>query len=94
MLNSKGRAEIFVSGRVHGVGYRFFTEDIAAELNLAGFSKNLPDGRVQVEVEGEIDSIKKFIEKLRIGPSAARVSDIKIEWKEYEGMYPDFSIRF
>lgn len=94
MLNSKGRAEIFVSGRVQGVGYRFFTEDTAAELNLRGFSKNLPDGRVQVEVEGEADSIKRFIEKLKTGPSAARVLDVRIEWKNYEGFYADFSIRF
>ncbi|MBI3353324.1 MAG: acylphosphatase [Nitrospirae bacterium] len=94
MVNSKGRAEIFVSGRVQGVGYRYFTEDIAAEMSLTGFTKNLPDGRVHVEVEGEVDEIKKFIERLRTGPSAARVLNVQIKWKDYEGIYPDFSIRF
>ena len=39
MVNSKGRAEIFVSGRVQGVGYRYFTEDIAAEMSLTGSRK-------------------------------------------------------
>lgn len=92
----KGTAscEIFVRGLVQGVGYRYFTEDIAAILGIKGYSRNLPDGSVYLEVEGKKEAIERLIKDLWKGPRLARVSDIKVNWKDYQGIFTDFSIRY
>ncbi len=85
--------EIYVSGRVQGVGYRFFTEDIAAELGLKGYARNLSDGRVQIEVEGERKDVEKFISRLWKGPSMAIVENVEVTWKGYENRFKGFFVR-
>ena len=66
-------ARIVVTGRVQGVGFRFFASDIAAELGIMGWAKNLNDGRVEVEAHGVKESVDGMIERLRQGPSSASV---------------------
>ncbi len=91
----RGRALIHVSGIVQGVGYRWFVEDYAKRVGLKGYVMNLPDGRVEIVVEGEIDDIKKLVEYLRSRkPRFARVDKIDVEWREYKGEFHDFRIRF
>jgi acylphosphatase len=68
-----------ISGRVQGVGFRFFTEAAAAREGLHGWVQNLPDGRVEVSVEGEAESVERFERHLSHGPPGARVSDFQIE---------------
>lgn len=85
---------IVVRGHVQGVGYRYFTEDIAARLGIKGYSKNLPDGSVYLEVEGEKEAIEKFVELLWKGPRLARVADIEVDWRGFQGIFTDFSIRY
>ncbi len=85
--------EIFVSGHVQGVGYRYFTVEIATELDIKGYSKNMPDGGVYLEAEGEKEAILGFINHLWKGPRLARVSDIKVSWRDYRGIFRDFSVR-
>jgi acylphosphatase len=63
----------FVSGRVQGVGYRYFTLQTAQELGVNGFARNLPDGRVEVVAEAADDVLHQFEERLREGPSFAAV---------------------
>lgn len=55
---------VFFSGHVQGVGFRFTTLQIAKEFELAGFVKNLPDGRVQLEAEGRLEEISAFVEAI------------------------------
>lgn len=86
-------AEIYISGRVQGVGYRFFAEDIAAELKLNGYARNRPDGRVQIEVEGERTDVEEFISRLWKGPSMAIVNNVEVTWKGFENKFKGFSIR-
>ena len=62
-------AEIIVSGRVQGVGYRFFTERAAAKHNVRGWSMNLPDGRVALEIEAVEEDAKGFYKRTRTRPS-------------------------
>ena len=57
-----------VHGRVQGVGYRYFAERAAHELNLAGYAKNLDDGRVEVYVVGTPEQIAEISGRLRQGP--------------------------
>ncbi|HOY63470.1 MAG: Acylphosphatase [bacterium ADurb.Bin236] len=74
-----------VSGRVQGVGYRYFARETAVMLGLGGFARNLPGGDVEVEAEGERESLERLLEALRKGPPASRVSGVEAEWSEPEG---------
>ncbi len=88
------KARIIVKGVVQGVGYRFFTERTAKEYKLTGYVKNLPTGDVEVVVEGDEGMILAFIERLRVGPRLAKVTDIKVEWSEPTYEFDDFKIKF
>jgi acylphosphatase len=68
-----------ISGRVQGVGFRFFTEAAATREGLQGWVRNLPDGRVDITVEGESDAVERFERDVRHGPPAARVTDVDVE---------------
>jgi acylphosphatase len=65
-----------VSGRVQGVGYRYFVLREAERLGLAGFARNLPDGRVEVVAEGAEEVLGQFEARLRDGPSFASVAAV------------------
>jgi acylphosphatase len=67
---------LVVSGRVQGVGYRWFARGAGRELGLAGRVRNLPDGRVDIRVAGEPERLAAFIDRLREGPPASRVTAI------------------
>ena len=94
MSGEKAAAEIFVSGRVQGVNYRAFTEQEAGRLGLTGNVRNLPDGRVQVEAEGDRKDLEEFINRLRKGPSHARVTDLQVSFGQARGKFTDFTIRY
>ena len=65
-----------VSGRVQGVGFRAFVADAARAEGLAGWVKNLPDGRVEVHAEGDAEALARFEWRLWQGPAMARVDDV------------------
>lgn len=88
------RIHAFVSGRVQGVNYRFFTRKIANMLGIKGWVRNLPDGRVEIVAEGKEDAIEKFIDFLREGPIAARVDNVDINEEKFKNEFEDFEIRF
>jgi acylphosphatase len=68
-----------VSGRVQGVGFRYFAADAARREGLTGSVRNLEDGRVEAIAEGESDSVVRFERALRQGPSRARVEHVRVE---------------
>ena len=68
-----------ISGRVQGVGFRYFTQAAAGRENIHGWARNLPDGRVEVTAEGEADAMQRFEQALRQGPRGARVEQLEIE---------------
>lgn len=82
-----------ISGRVQGVGFRWFTVDAARREGLAGHVRNLPDGRVEVTVEGELDSVTRLEAALWRGPSRARVEDVLVSEVEPLGLVDGFSIK-
>jgi acylphosphatase len=86
------RARILVYGRVQGVGFRAFAARVALELRLFGGVRNLPDGRVELEVEGQRAVIEALEHQLRIGPSVARVTKIETEWGAATGRYSVFEV--
>jgi acylphosphatase len=73
------RFHLLVSGRVQGVGFRYFTRDSARALGLSGWVRNVRGGGVEVEVEGGRGVIDRFIEDLRQGPPLSRVLDVEAQ---------------
>ncbi|MBI3592670.1 MAG: acylphosphatase [Nitrospirae bacterium] len=90
----KARAHLFISGRVQGVYYRGFAQDVADSLGLTGWVRNLPDRRVEAVFEGERDIIEAAIRKCYAGPSASRVTDIDVTWEDQFEGFGDFEIRY
>ncbi|CCU79218.1 Acylphosphate phosphohydrolase, putative [Halanaerobium saccharolyticum subsp. saccharolyticum DSM 6643] len=93
MAAEEVQKHIFISGKVQGVGFRAFIRREAAVLNLKGWAKNLVDGRVEVVLQGEKNKIAQMLEKLKEGPSYARVDNLKVNEEEL-GDYSDFKIKF
>jgi acylphosphatase len=79
------RAEIIVSGRVQGVGFRRFARNAAERLGVESNPINLRDGRVFVIAEGRHEALKLFIKELRKGPIFAYVEDVDVTFKEAFG---------
>ncbi len=82
-----------IGGRVQGVGFRAFTEDQAAVEGVHGYVRNLEDGRVEVVVEGDDESVVRVERRLRRGPPAARVEHFIVEPLVPTGRPYGFSIR-
>jgi len=93
-LNKKIRLYILISGRVQGIGFRFFTRHHASTLGITGYVKNLVNGKVEVVAEGKESDLEEFVRRLKQGPSLARVIDIKIDRRKYKGNFKRFSIEY
>lgn len=79
------RCHLWISGAVQGVGFRFFAERTARRLGLAGFARNLRDGRVEAAVEGPKDAVDAYVHALRAGPPGARIDDMETKWETPDG---------
>lgn len=82
-----------VSGRVQAVGFRYFTQAAANREGLHGWVRNLPDGRVEVEAEGDADAVERFERALRQGPRGARVDAMDVEAITPSGREPGFFVK-
>lgn len=86
------RAELIIHGRVQKAGFRDFIDEIAFDLALNGYVKNLDDGTVQVVCEGKEDSIRELLEKVNITQYPVRVTNIDVIYAEATGEYATFEI--
>ncbi len=75
---ASGTRKYLVSGRVQGVGYRNFALRAARDLQLAGWVRNLPDGRVEALAAGPLSRLNRFVSELRIGPPRAEVTKVDV----------------
>ncbi len=91
---SKQQLRAWVQGRVQGVNFRATTTQRANTLNLTGYVKNLPDGRVEVLAEGEEPNLRQLVDFLHEGPPAASVSDVTTEWQAPSGDYRTFKVEY
>jgi len=89
----QARLHAIVTGRVQGVGFRYFVLDAARELGLAGTVRNLRGGQVEVVAEGERTELERLAAALREGPPAARVTNVQLSWAEPTGRSAGFSIQ-
>lgn len=71
--SSVARFRWILSGRVQGVGFRWFTREAARELGLRGSVRNRADGTVEIEVVGPEDAVEVFRSRVRAGPRGGRV---------------------
>ena len=92
MLEMRVARRFVVSGRVTGVGFRYFTQDVARREGLTGVVRNLPDGRLEAIAEGEAESVTRFEMALRRGPARARVEDVVVDALPPAGNYLGFEI--
>jgi acylphosphatase len=87
------RAHMIARGLVQGVGFRWFVARTANSLGLAGYARNMVDGGVEIEAEGDRSLVEELIGHVRVGPRSAHVQDLMIEWKEPSHEPGQFVIR-
>jgi acylphosphatase len=89
------RLAITVTGRVQGVGFRYFAKDAADALGLAGWVRNNFDRAVECEAQGEAEDLEQFVSRLREGPPMSSVKDVVVnEIPVEQGTVPEFEITF
>ncbi|MDI6752611.1 MAG: acylphosphatase [bacterium] len=91
-MSEEVSCHILVSGRVQGVFFRAYTQDMAGSLGLVGWVKNIRDGKVEIYCEGERKEIEKFLKWCRKGPPFAIVRDIELEYGEPTHQFERFEI--
>ena len=82
-----------VSGRVQGVGFRYFVSDRAGLEGIHGYVRNLADGRVEAIVEGDEEAVERLERAIRRGPPTARVDAVDVEPLVPEGRPTGFAVR-
>lgn len=94
MANKLQQLHATISGRVRGVNFRFYTEHKANKLDLTGWVRKLPDGRVEVLAEGERGNLETLLEYLHKGSPAAEVQAVDAEWKDASGSFETFKTSY
>ena len=87
------RVHIIVEGMVQGVGFRWFVAERAEELGLHGYVRNMYNGNVEIEAEGDRSLVENLIREVKVGPRSAHVTDLRLEWKEPQHQFGHFEIR-
>ena len=83
-----------ISGKVQGVGFRYFVRTAAQHLGLTGWVKNNSDGSVVGLAEGEHGLIVSFLKELKVGNRWSQVEGVENEPHSYSGEYKSFEIRY
>ena len=86
------RREVFYSGRVQGVGFRFRSANIAARYRVTGFVQNLDDGRVQLVAEGEAGELEGFLADIA-DTMRTYIRDTRLDVGPATGEFDEFAIR-
>lgn len=82
VVTDRTRAHLFVSGRVQGVYYRATTREMAREMGVDGWVRNLDDGRVEAVFEGPRDAVESMVEWCHEGSPDADVEDVEVEYED------------
>ncbi|MCE5334190.1 MAG: acylphosphatase [Desulfobacteraceae bacterium] len=88
------RTHVWISGRVHGVFFRAFTQDTAQMAGVRGWVRNLPDGRVEAVFEGENNKVAEMIAWCHEGSPSSRVDGVEVRDETYTGEFQSFSIKY
>jgi len=88
------RVHLIISGRVQGVGYRYFVREKADQCNIKGWVKNNIGGTVEVVAEGDDKDIQTFVDYCRKGPSLSLIENVNINYEDPTKEFHGFEIRF
>jgi acylphosphatase len=88
------RVHVYVSGIVQGVFFRDFTQRQGEFNRLAGWVRNLPDGRVEAVAEGNAEDVERWLAALRQGPPSSRVDGIEVVSGEAEEGLGEFEVKY
>lgn len=94
MQDSTKLYQITVTGDVQGVGFRYHTRRIADRFGLSGWVKNMPDGSVYIEAEGQWEVLERFVDWLHEGPARARVHHVEVDRTDRLKNFDGFDVRF
>jgi len=86
--------KVFYEGRVQGVGFRYTVKRIATGYEVAGWVRNLPDGRVELEAHGEQDEVTSFMDEIEKSELASLISNSEKREINHSGEARGFEIRF
>ena len=81
----KKSVRLYIIGTVQGVFFRSFIKENAERYNLKGFTRNLEDGRVEIFIEGDIDSVNKMVELCKKGPKHSKIEKVQIKPEKFQG---------
>ena len=84
------QVHLFISGFVQGVGFREFVRNQARKTNLAGWTRNLSDRRVEVLAQGSEEKLNQFIKTCSHGPFLSEVKSVSVEWQEPSEIFTNF----
>lgn len=85
---------ITLSGRVQGVGFRYFAENKAHEHNINGYVRNTPDNAVEIVCQAGHEKLEKFFKEIKKGPAFAKVISFNIEELDNSIIYETFNVRY
>ena len=85
---------LLLSGRVQGVGFRYFAEARAARYNIKGYVKNTYDNKVEIVCQGEPVNLDKFILEVKNGPSFSYINQVDMEEIIDAPVYDVFEIKY
>ena len=80
------RRRVLISGRVQGVSFRDTCRQVATERGVAGWVRNLGDGRVEAVFEGAAEQVDRMVEWVNEGPRLADVDDIAVQTEPAQGL--------
>ena len=87
------RRTVHYAGRVQGVGFRFTAQRVAAGYDVTGYVRNLPDGRVEMIIEGDPDQVEVALDDLA-DRMAGYIRQTQIDQSPATGEFDDFGVRF
>ncbi len=90
---SPRRLHAFVSGKVQGVSFRWYTAQEARRLGIMGYARNLDDGRVEVQAEGSNEALEALLQFLHTGSPGSSVRRVSAQWLDAGEPFSDFEIR-
>jgi acylphosphatase len=88
----KRRLQVWYSGNVQGVGFRFQTKLLTTGYDVTGFVRNLPDGRVELVIEGEESELRAFQQAMRDSGLRPFIRDEQAFWTEAQNSFCGFEI--
>ena len=87
------RLRVIFHGYVQGIGFRYTTERLSRQFCVTGYVRNLMDGTVEVEAEGEEKELQDFLQAIRQSPMGPQILEVDAKWGEATGQWHNFTVK-